>query len=79
MNLPKATIPLWGILLIVQINTKELKLIFMGNLLYIIVVILVVSWLIGFIGYGAGGLVHLLLVVALVVMLMRIIQGRKPV
>lgn len=51
----------------------------MGNLLYIIVVILVVSWLIGFIGYGAGGLVHLLLVVALVVMLMRIIQGRKPV
>lgn len=49
----------------------------MGNLLYIIVVILVIGWLIGFVGYNAGGLIHILLVIAIVVVLIRIIQGRK--
>ena len=51
----------------------------MGNLLYIIAVILVIGWLIGFVGYGAGGLVHILLVIAIVVVLLRIIQGRRPI
>jgi len=51
----------------------------MGNLLYIIAVILIIGWLIGFVGYGAGGLVHLLLVIALIAVLVRIIQGRKPI
>jgi len=50
----------------------------MGNLLYIIAVVLVIAWLIGFIGYSAGGLIHILLVIAVVVVLLRIIQGRKP-
>ena len=51
----------------------------MGNLLYIIAVILVIGWLIGFVGYGTGGLVHILLVIAIVVVLLRIIQGRRPI
>ena len=50
----------------------------MENLLYIIAVILIIGWLIGFIGFHAGGLIHLLLVIALVVILLRIIQGRRP-
>lgn len=50
----------------------------MGNLLYIIAVILVISWLIGFVGYGVGGLIHILLVIAIIVVLLRVIQGRKP-
>ncbi len=50
----------------------------MGNLLYIIAVILVIGWLIGFVGYNAGGLIHILLVIAIVVVLLRVIQGRKP-
>ena len=49
----------------------------MGNLLYIIAVILVISWTIGFIGYGAGGLIHLLLVIAIIAVIMRLIQGKK--
>lgn len=49
----------------------------MGNLLYIIAVILVIGWLIGFVGYNAGGLIHILLVIAIVVVLLRIIQGRR--
>lgn len=50
----------------------------MGNLLYIVAVILVIAWVIGFVGYSAGGLIHVLLVIAIVVVLLRIIQGRKP-
>jgi hypothetical protein len=51
----------------------------MGNLLYIIAVLLVIGWLIGFVGYSAGGLIHVLLVIAIIVVLIRVIQGRKPI
>lgn len=50
----------------------------MGNLLYIIAVILIIGWLIGMVGYGAGGLIHILLVIAIIVILIRVIQGRNP-
>jgi hypothetical protein len=49
----------------------------MGSLLYLIAVILVISWAIGFIGYGVGGLIHILLVLAIIAVLMRIISGRR--
>jgi hypothetical protein len=47
----------------------------MGNLLYIIAVILVIAWLIGFVGYHAGGVIHILLVVAIIAVLLRLIRG----
>lgn len=49
----------------------------MGNLLYVIAVILIIAWAIGFIGYSLGGLIHVLLVIAIVAILLRIISGRK--
>ena len=49
----------------------------MGNLLYMIAVILVICWAIGFIGYGAGGLIHILLVIAAISVILRIIQGKR--
>ncbi|WP_320814203.1 lmo0937 family membrane protein [Flavobacterium sp.] len=49
----------------------------MGNLLYLIAVVLVIGWLIGFVGYSAGGLIHILLVIAVIVILLRIISGKK--
>ena len=49
----------------------------MGNLLYIIAVILVIGWLIGFVGFHVGGIIHILLVIALIAVILRIIQGRK--
>ncbi|MCD6013734.1 MAG: hypothetical protein K0Q79_3596 [Flavipsychrobacter sp.] len=49
----------------------------MGNLLYIIAIILIIGWLIGFVGFGTGGLIHILLVIALITVILRIIQGRK--
>jgi hypothetical protein len=49
----------------------------MGNLLYIIAVILIIAWAIGFIGYNIGGVIHILLVIAVIAVILRIIQGRK--
>ena len=50
----------------------------MGNLLYIIAVILIIGWAIGFIGYGTGGIIHILLVIALIAVILRVIEGRRP-
>ena len=45
-----------------------------------IAVLLVILWLLGFLtSYTMGGLIHILLVIAIVVVLIRVIQGRKPV
>ncbi|HEY6064015.1 MAG TPA: lmo0937 family membrane protein [Chitinophagaceae bacterium] len=49
----------------------------MGNLLYIVAVILIIGWLVGFFAFHAGGLIHVLLVIALIAIILRVIQGRK--
>ena len=49
----------------------------MGNLLYVIAVLLIIGWLIGFVGFGTGGLIHVLLVIALIAVILRVIQGRR--
>lgn len=49
----------------------------MGNLLYIVAVILIIAWLIGLVGYSAGGLIHILLVIAIIAILFQVIQGRR--
>jgi len=53
------------------------KVNFMGNLLYIIAVILIIAWLLGFFAFHAGSIIHILLVIAIIAILLRIIQGRK--
>jgi hypothetical protein len=47
----------------------------MGGLLYIIAVILVICWAIGYFGYHAGGIIHVLLVIALIAFLLRVIRS----
>ena len=49
----------------------------MGNVLYVIAVVLIIFWAIGFIGFNVGGLIHILLVIALISVILRVIQGRK--
>ena len=46
-------------------------------MLWTIVVILLVLWLLGFTMHIAGGLIHLLLVIALVVIVFRLLTGRR--
>lgn len=47
----------------------------MGNILYIIAVILIIAWAVGFLGYHAGGLIHILLVIAVIAIVLRLIRG----
>jgi len=48
--------------------------------LYTLAVILIVLWLLGLVSsYTLGGFIHILLVIALVVILLRAISGRRPI
>jgi hypothetical protein len=48
-------------------------------MLYTIAVVLVILWLLGLVtSYTIGGFIHILLVIALVVVLLRVISGRRP-
>jgi hypothetical protein len=50
------------------------------QMLTTIAVVLLILWLLGIVSsYTIGGLIHLLLVVAVVMFLVRIIQGRRPI
>ena len=49
----------------------------MGNLLYFIAVILIIAWAIGFFAYSVGGMIHILLIIALIAVIFRLIQGKS--
>lgn len=62
---------------------KENKIIFIPKytvMLWTIAIILVILWLLGLVtSYTMGGFIHILLVIAIIVVLVRIIRGEKPV
>jgi flagellar biogenesis protein FliO len=59
---------------------KQSKLFIMGNLLYIIAVVLIIGWVLGFFVFQVGGgIIHVLLVIAVIAVVVRLIQGRDPI
>jgi hypothetical protein len=48
----------------------------MGDILYIVAVILLIGWIFGYFVFSVGGLIHILLVVAVIAILLRLIRGR---
>ena len=48
----------------------------MGSILYILAVILIIGWLVGFFAFHAGGIIHVLLVIAVIVLVVKLVQGR---
>lgn len=48
----------------------------MSSLLYLIAIILVIGWILGAFVYSVGGLIHILLVLAIIAILFRVIGGR---
>ena len=50
----------------------------MPPMLYTIAVILIVLWLLGFIAHVGGGLIHLLLVIAVIMVIVNLVTGRRP-
>ena len=49
----------------------------MRNLIYIIIVILVLSWVVGFIAYNSGGIIHGLLIIAVVLIFFDLFKRRR--
>jgi hypothetical protein len=58
-------------------SEEILNSITMDDLLYILAVILIIGWLLGAFVFSASGLIHLLLVVAVIAILLRLIRGRS--
>jgi len=51
----------------------------MGDLLYLVAVILIIGWAVGFFAFNTGGIIHVLLVIALIAVILRVISGRNVV
>ena len=51
----------------------------MGNVLYVIAVIMILGWLVGIFGFNEGGFIHVLLVIAVILFLIKLIGGRSAV
>jgi hypothetical protein len=47
---------------------------FMRSLLYLIAVILIIGWILGFFVYSAGGVIHILLVIAIIALVLGVIR-----
>jgi hypothetical protein len=50
-----------------------------GRMLYTIAIVLIILWLLGFVTGTMGGLIHILLVLAVIAILLRVISGRNAV
>lgn len=51
----------------------------MGRILWIILVVILAVWVIGFLMDVAGGLIHILLIIAAIVLIINLVSGRKGV
>jgi Family of unknown function (DUF5670) len=47
------------------------------TMLYLIAIILIIGWLLGFFVFSAGGLIHVLLVIAIIAIILRLIRGDR--
>jgi Family of unknown function (DUF5670) len=50
-----------------------------GSIIWGIIVVLFVFWLLGFLFHIAGGLIHLLLVIAIILIIVNLVSGRRAV
>ncbi|MFA9289854.1 MAG: lmo0937 family membrane protein [Solirubrobacteraceae bacterium] len=48
-----------------------------GSILYLIAIVLLIAWAIGYIGYNTGVIIHILLVIAVIAVLLKIIRGKS--
>jgi hypothetical protein len=62
--------------LVFQTTLKQ-NIIDMGDLLYVLAVILIIGWVLGAFVFSVGGVIHILLVLAIVAVLLRLIRGRS--
>ncbi|MGC4037905.1 MAG: lmo0937 family membrane protein [Chitinophagaceae bacterium] len=51
----------------------------MSTLLYLVTIILLIGWSLGYFVYSAGSVVHTLLIMAVITILLTIIRGKRPI
>ena len=56
---------------------RQTNIIIMGNILYIIAVVLLIGWVLGFFVYSAGSVIHVLLVIAIIAIVLQVIRGQR--
>jgi len=49
----------------------------MEHILYLVAAVLLIFWIVGIVGYSAGGMIHILLVLAVISFSLEIIMGRR--
>jgi hypothetical protein len=49
----------------------------MSNIFYILLVFLLIGWAVGYYAFRAGGIIHILLALAVIALLLRLIRGKK--
>lgn len=49
----------------------------MSNIIYLIAVILIIGWAVGFFAYSSGGIIHVLLVIAIIAIILNVIRGSR--
>ncbi len=49
----------------------------MGSLLYLVAVVLIILWAIGYFAFSVGAIIHILLVIAVIAILLRLISGSR--
>lgn len=49
----------------------------MSNLLYTVAVILIILWAVGYFAYNVGTIIHILLLIAVIAIILRLIQGKR--
>ena len=62
-----------------QIITVFYHFLNLPTMLYIIAVILIIGWILGYFVFSAGGLIHVLLVIAIIAIILRLIRGDRVV
>jgi len=51
----------------------------MSSILYVVAVVLIICWAIGFFAYSAGAVIHILLVIAVIAILLNVIRGNRVI
>lgn len=51
----------------------------MGNFLYLVTIVMIVLWAIGFFAYNVGAIIHILLLLALIAFLVRVMTGNENI
>jgi len=60
-----------------KLLTTNIEIMIMSNIIYVVAIILFGFWILGFLVYSIGSFIHLLLIAAILLVLLRVIKGKE--